>query len=229
MWFRRRREEAIAPEQDDVVPEGATDNRATMAAAIAVIFPALREMGFRRSHGTLNRVTDDGVTHVVNFQLGQRGATAGRFAVNLGVFVPEMVIDPAAMPKPPVKEYECQLRVRLEEIAPGAPGWWPLTTPEATAAAVGPVLEARGLPWLGRLATREDVVRVYEHDGARVLGMAPIAPVEIAFLLAETDRAAAETLLRGYLAEGRRPEHLAWLAPHLAARGFGELLEGQPG
>ena len=49
-------------------------------------------------------------------------------------------------------------------------------------------------------------------------------PLLIAWLLAPTDRAAAEALLAGHLAEELQPTHRAWVEQRLVEAGFGRLI-----
>src|ERR1700761_3958551 len=85
----------------------------------------LKNLGFRKKGRTYNRLVGDNMVHAVNLQMGQfpigdyvipgiRESFYGRFAVNLGVFLPavrklEWDRDPPAV----VQEYECEIRGRL--------------------------------------------------------------------------------------------------------------------
>lgn len=85
----------------------------SLDALQAHLNPWFRQAGFRKHGRTYNRTTTDGLTHVVGFQMGSfdppgtthipglRENLYGRFAVNLGVYVPEVaVITGAARPSP---------------------------------------------------------------------------------------------------------------------------------
>ena len=207
-----------------------------MARVVDAIAPSLKAAGFRKRRHVFNRSLDRGMTQVVNFQMGASqppGAESlplrpnlyGRFTVNLGVFVPEMVIEPALAPGKWVNEYDCQLRQRLGNLMPGGVDlWWSLGDPDEAVVAVRTALVSDGLPWLDRLKTREALVVAYRSDGAKALGMASNAPLLMAWLLAPTDRAAAEALLTGYLAEELQPTHRAWVEQRLIDAGFGQLI-----
>jgi hypothetical protein len=68
----------------------------------AKLRPVLKDYGFRARGRTFNRTTSDGLTQVVNLQMGRfdppgttyvpglRDNLYGKFTVNLGAFVPEV-------------------------------------------------------------------------------------------------------------------------------------------
>lgn len=210
---------------------------ASMTQVVALAVSPLKAAGFRKRRNSFNRPLERGMTHVLNFQMGPfeppgteeippfRVNLHGRFTVNVGVFVPEMVIDEKLAPTTWVNEYDCQLRRRLGELMPAATDlWWSLDDPEEAAKVVGSAISSSALPWLERLATRDRVVDEYRRFGGSALGMTPRAPAEIAWLMAETDRDEAEQILREYLASDLRETHRKALADKLTAKGFGHLL-----
>jgi Domain of unknown function (DUF4304) len=88
--------------------------------------PLLRQTGFKKHGGTYNRTTKDGLTHVIGFQMGAfdppgttyfpglRNNMKGRFAVNLGVYVPEVARNHGGSEaKSVVHDYNCYIRTRL--------------------------------------------------------------------------------------------------------------------
>ncbi len=207
-----------------------------MARVVDAMAPSLNAAGFGKRRHLFNRSLDRGMTQVVHFQMGASqppGAQSlplrpnlyGQFTVNLGVFVPEMVIEPALTPGRWVNGFDCQLRQRLGNLMPaGRDLWWSLGDPDEAVLAVRAALASNGLPWLDRIKTREALLVAYRLDGPSALGMASNAPLLIAWLLAATDRSAAEAMLEGYLAQDLRPEHRAWVEQHLIDAGFGRLI-----
>ncbi len=138
-----------------------------------VIAPVLAGMGFRRGRGrAFRRLAADGsAAQLVEFQLGQR-ALAGRFTVNLGVF---LAADAPGVAAVDAREYHCapHRRSRLGMLAaPRHPRlaamplvgavfgpkdrWWPVGGGPDRAArslsAVRDLLVAHGLPWLQRMS-----------------------------------------------------------------------------
>ena len=136
-----------------------------------IIAPALAHLGFRPGRGrTFRRFSADGTAaEIVNFQLGQR-SLAGRFSVNLGLFLagdaPDVAVNQA-------KEYNCSpaRRSRLGLTAsPRFPRlaalplvglllqprdkWWraePGRIENSLSEALQ-LLLAEGLPWLQRVS-----------------------------------------------------------------------------
>ena len=215
-----------------------TAHAQAMEQIVREIAPTLKAVGFQKSRHRFNRDVESGMVHAVSFQMGPfeppgteeippfRMDMYGKCTVNLGVFVPEMVIDPSNGPKGWVNEYDCQLRQRLGHLltAGSSDVWWSLANPEAAATDVGSVLDEYGLTWLGRLTTRSELLAAYRTDGGTALGMTPRAPVEIAWLLAHSDRPAAESVLREYLDGEMHASHREWLTEMLAANGYGHLV-----
>ena len=211
-----------------------------MEQVVRDLAPTLKAAGFRKSRHRFNRGVESGMVHVVSFQMGPfeppgtdeippfRLDMYGKFTVNLGVFVPEMVIDPFNGPKGWVNEYNCQLRHRLGLLLTAGVSdmWWSLESPEAAAADVASVLDEHGLTWLDRFMTRSDLLTAYRTDGSIALGMTPRAPVEVAWLLAHSDRAGAESVLREYLQGEMHASHREWLTEMLASSGYGHLVGG---
>ena len=77
----------------------------------------LKPLGFRKSGRTYNRTVEDGLVHVVGFQMGEypiggyiipglRKNFYGRFTVNLGVVLPAVIdVESRAKPKTLCPEY----------------------------------------------------------------------------------------------------------------------------
>jgi hypothetical protein len=81
-----------------------------MAAVVADAAPLLKRAGFRKRRHSFNREAEPGIVQVVSFQLGRN--LYRRFTINLGVYVPEMVLDEHERRDGWVNEYNCQLRQR---------------------------------------------------------------------------------------------------------------------
>jgi hypothetical protein len=158
------------------VPTAAVD---AMAAVVRELAPVLKNAGFRKRRHTFDRRLQAGMTHVVDFQMGRfdppgtpelppiRLNLYGRFTVNLGVFVPEMVLGRELGPEEWVPEPECQLRMRLGHLLPsGQDTWWSLDDPPEAVRTVGSALSSFGLPWLDGLASRDALIDAYRDLGA---------------------------------------------------------------
>jgi hypothetical protein len=207
-----------------------------MAAVVTGVAPLLKAAGFRKKRHTFNRSVEPGMVHVVNFQMGSyeppgttdvapfRVSTYGKFTVNLGVYVSEMVIEESLRPKNWVHEYDCQLRMRLGQLF-GEDVWWPLDDPTEATSLVQTGVGTAGLPWLDRFSSRAELVETFWRDGREALGMTPRGPVEVAWLLAETDREVATDILRAYAREDHSPQHREWLEVRLKDAGFGQIVD----
>jgi len=99
--------------------------RDTVKQIVALeITPKARDAGFRKSAFSFCRRRGS-VVHVVNVQLSHGNfADQGAFYVNVGLNFDELrVLDKKPISKVP-KEYECDLRRRLEDLASDAPSKW---------------------------------------------------------------------------------------------------------
>jgi hypothetical protein len=192
-----------------------------MAQIVKALAPVLKHAGFRKRRHSFNRAATDGIVHVVSFQMGPydppgtveipglRPNLYGLFAVNLGVFVPEMSDEPKRR-RNWVNEYDCDLRKRLGELVP--PGrrdlWWSLEQADAAIVDAGAALVEHGLPWLDGLSSRRSVIDRFYLLGWEDLGMAPRAHIDIARLhLAAGDEVAADRELRLHWNDSLSPGH----------------------
>jgi hypothetical protein len=210
-----------------------------MARIVRSLAPTFKQAGFRKRRHSFNRAAEDGIVHVVSFQMGPydppgtteipglRENLYGLFTVNLGVFVPEMQDEPERR-RAWINEYDCHLRKRLGELVP--PGnvdiWWPLTEEDASAQDVKAVLVEHGLPWLEGLANRQSVLDRYYLFGAEALGMPPRARIDIARLhLALGDEEAADRELQLHWNDSLHPGHREHFAEELRELGREYLMD----
>jgi hypothetical protein len=135
----------------------------------------LRPVGFKKGGRTYNRIFDGGIVHVVSFQMGEypigdyvipglRESFYGKFAVNLGVYLPCVFeIEGHPGPKRMHHDYHCEIRDRLGSLAHGGEDeWWDLSeSVEVTAAYICDVLERIGLPFLSQFASYDDVLTYF--------------------------------------------------------------------
>lgn len=200
-------------------------NQDSMEDVLRELAPVLKGAGFRKQRHTFSRRMTEGILHAIRFQLGQPGGSAeGRFAVNLGVFVPEMAFEGIHVLERRIAPEHCHLKLRLEHVVPHETElWWPLHDPEVTAR-LRAELETHGLGWLDRFRTHADLIEEYSRAGWRPLGMGPVGQVRMAWLLSTSDRDASEELIRSFMAERHDPAHLDWLRTLLAMRSLDHLI-----
>lgn len=138
---------------------------------------------------TYNRRTADGLTHVVNFQLGRfdppgtvhipwfRENYYGKFTVNVGVYVPEVhIVEWGKEPKFVAESY-CCIRERLGSLGPEHTDiWWDLQRDNKLFESLGDELRSRlendAFPFLSRFETRDALLKelldpIAKQPGAR--------------------------------------------------------------
>lgn len=138
----------------------------------------LRSIGFKKKGRTYNRIVEDGLIQVVNFQMGEfpignyvipriRESYYGKYTVNLGAFIPcvakREVWYKEKLFRP---EYECQIRERLTILAYGKDSWWSLDTPpQATGETVAKLMSKFGIPFLDRYGSYASILNEYDKNG----------------------------------------------------------------
>jgi len=159
------------------------------------LMPFFEEQGFGVRGRTFNRLTKDGLTQVVNIQMGPsdppgttyvQGLTQsmhGLFTVNLGVFVPEIAaIQIGEEPTTWVREYYCGIRSRL-----GSSGnddiWWHARADDAVISDVLSCLSTDGIPFLNRYATRKKIMSELSNRPDQLGAASHPARIMLAILL----------------------------------------------
>jgi hypothetical protein len=134
-----------------------------MKPVFAAVQPVLKDLGYRRSGSTFNRVIEpDGLVHVVDFHRsgfihvvpGKREVTTpyGGFSVELGVWLPGVSQETVrgdlsdAMDRMPMGSARCHQREGLGHFFPvPCDYWWPVADGEAAQiVAAGPTMEPPG-------------------------------------------------------------------------------------
>jgi|SRR5579871_969307 len=141
--------------------------------------PFLKQHGFRMQARTCNRPTSDGLTHVINFQMGRfdppgtyfipgfRENRYGSFTVNIGVFVPEVAQAQYWIKLPAfAQEVYCCLRMRLGQLGGQTNVWWNLPADERTDADLRERFEQHAFPYFARHETRDALLRELEKGAA---------------------------------------------------------------
>lgn len=111
-------------------------------AIVRSVSPQLKAAGFREKGRAFNRSVEDGLVHVIGFQMGQfpvgnldtyvvpglRENLYGKYAVNLGVHIREVYELTSRTSVPAFcQDYHCEIRARLGTFAnPSSDKWWPL-------------------------------------------------------------------------------------------------------
>jgi hypothetical protein len=145
----------------------------------ASVRPFLKEMGYRARARAFNRTTSDGITQVIEFQLGRfdppgthyvgfRQNFYGKFTVNVGLFVPELhdYIWNGDRKLTFIHEYDCWISERLGCLGPERQDiWWELDSVAQQAADVFHRIERDALPFLSKFETRDAILNLWMKDG----------------------------------------------------------------
>jgi hypothetical protein len=173
----------------------------------AKLRPFLKDQGFRMRARTCNRETAEGLTHVINFQMGRfdppgapeipelRDNLYGMFTVNVGVRVPEINIVTGLPASPFVQEPDCCIRRRLGHLSGSTDVWWRLPASEDIASDLRLRFERYALPFLARFQDRDCVLYELEHQADVTGGPPRISRAIILATRGETD-AARELLMQ---------------------------------
>jgi len=214
-----------------------------MKDVVRSVTPLLKRAGFRKRRHTFNRTPEPGLVHVLNFQMGafnppgpgaeahvapleslEPGYLYGRFTINLGVYVAGMVIEGGETGSW-VNHYNCQFRKRIGGLLTGEDVWWSLEVPDEMASVVETALSLAGLPWLDRFLHTSSIVDAFRSEGCAALGLPPVGPLQIAWLLKDTEPEDAEVLIRSYLSQDLHSGHREGVERQLRAAGLGHLLD----
>lgn len=194
----------------------------------------LQPHGYGKRGRTFRRDAGEGVVQVVNLQMrpfadgapGGAMALVDRFTVNLGIFIPELRPDTAA-DADAVQEYDCALRARIGGLLdPPHDHWWDLPGDAGLGAEIAGVMEAHGLPFLERFATRDAVIAEWIPFSE---GRCPLATARTdvaALLAARGDVAEARALLQELRCrDGMAASAVAWLDAFAAGLGLEPLAD----
>ena len=144
----------------------------------AKLRPFLNEHCFRMQARTANRRTSDGLTQVINFQMGRfdppgtsyipwfRKNLYGKFTVNVGIYVPEVaILRHGSKERSFAPEVECCVRMRLGHLGGElADRWWDLPGNQRTEADLRRRFETDAFPFLARLENRDLLLQEFEAN-----------------------------------------------------------------
>jgi hypothetical protein len=199
--------------------------------------PTLKERGFCVRGRAFNRITSDGLTEVVQLQMGRfdppgttyipglREKLYGKFTVNLGVFVPEVAEQHGGgAPKSFVQEYHCCIRTRLPLLGPGhREFWWDVRADEALTQELVQRLTRDAIPFFKKFETRDAILDQWLAV-PKPLFVGTLPRIVCAIILAERGRSEdARTLLAAQARETLNPGHSAYVRRLGDKLGLGDL------
>ena len=138
---------------------------------------SLKHYEFRKGGRSYNRMREDGVIHVIGFQMGQfpigdyvipgvRESYYGKFAINLGVFLPCVVeVERGPKSKRFFQDYDCQIRSRLRSApAEDKDQWWEIKPPYfERGQEIAALIETTGMPFLDKFTSYRSVLDYFEE------------------------------------------------------------------
>ena len=203
----------------------------------AAIQPLLKSLGFRVRGRTFNRTTQDGLTQVVNMQLGAsdppgtsyipglRENLHGLFTVNLGVYVPEVArLRPGRASSSWIQEYDCCVRSRLGEACGESRDlWWPARFDDGVVTDLRERLHVGGLPFLERFGTRDRILAEWHEQSANAGGGSPPRIVTAIILAERGVIKRARELLSRQARETAHAGHAAYVRNLAERLGIGAL------
>jgi hypothetical protein len=215
--------------------------RSRYAAAVDDIQRSLRPLMKARAYKvrgrTFNRVTEDGLTQVVNLQMGPsdppgttyipgfRENLHGLFTINLGVYVPEVArARSGGEARSWIQAYDCCVRARLGEACGDSKDmWWHAHLDGSVVADISGRLELSGLPFLDRFATRDKILTEWA-DRTENMGASGPPRITMAVILAERgDRDRARELLARQASDRPTPGHADYVRTLAATLGLDPL------
>jgi hypothetical protein len=148
------------------------DYKKTLDEIQKLVHSELKADGFKKKGRTHNKILENGIIQVVNFQMakyefdsvveipGIRTNLYGNFAVNIGVFVPELYQSTFNQePKVFIQEYDCEIRERINEKESGKEYWFSLGTDyQKTAEFIIGKLKSDVDKWFDRFDDRRKIV-----------------------------------------------------------------------
>ena len=197
----------------------------------------LKEWGFRKRGRTFNRTNEDGLTEVINFQMGSFDPPGtyqisgfhinlyGKFTVNVGVFIPEVgAYLLSGKQKDFFQEYDCCIRSRIGLLGPEQKDlWWEVISEELLALDLRQRIERNVLPFFSKFNSRDAIVAEGLKSGENSFFANPPRIVCAIILVERGERPTAHRLLRAQATETRNPGHPEYVRKLAARLGLGEL------
>jgi hypothetical protein len=199
--------------------------------------PTLKEWGFRVRGRTFNRTTPDGLTEVLNLQAGSfdppgttyipglRENLHGKFAVNLGIFVPEVAGCLAGGgPRSFIQEYHCSIRARLRVVGSERKDiWWDTRSDEAMADELLQRFRRDAIPFFEAFDTPDKILSEWQEVAeSPYFGSPP--RIVCAIVLTKRGRVdEARAVPAEQAKETRNPGHPAYVRELVEKLGLGKL------
>ncbi len=191
----------------------------------------LAELGFKRHGRAFNRRKPDCLVDVIHFQMGAfeppgsqpipglRESLYGKFAINLGVYVPEVAAwQTGRQATSAVQDYHCCIRRQLG-ASPDTDRWWPIRIDECLIGEIATLVERDAVPFFAKYGSRDQILSVLGGASANTHEVS-VPRIISAIIFAERGEfESAKELLRAqaYEAQHSHPHHATYVR-QLAAR-----------
>lgn len=138
--------------------------KAILDSAVA---PLLKERGYRRS-GNNWRKKEECITKILNVQLSQfNSADEAKFTINLGAYHEAFHVSRGTVkPANDVKEYDCDIRLRIGRLMGAGDHWWIVAWNKDNAkvrAGVRYNIENVALPWLDAIVGLPSFLQFFQE------------------------------------------------------------------
>ena len=174
-----------------------------------IVHKELKAFGFTKKGRTHNKVVDEGIVHVINFQSGEypvgdnyiipgiRESYYGKFTVNLGVFVNDIYEVTQGQPTENfIPEYICQIRTRLPELTNNNDDWWTVGDNYIQVAnEITNELTTDAFKWFSNFTDREKIIKSLQNKRIKNLYVRT-GKLNAALIQIKIDRDKGEELLR---------------------------------
>jgi hypothetical protein len=201
--------------------------------------PLLRGRGFKVRGRTFNCTTDDGLTQVVNIQMGSsdppgttyipglREDMHGLFTVNLGVYVPEVARHHmGGEARTWIQDYHCCVRARLGETdGEGQHTWWRAQMSDSLVGELGRGLQLHGFPFLDRFSSRDKILSEWHERSENFSAGSPPRIVMAIILVERGHKDRARELLAQQVLEALNPGHPDYVRELAIQLGLGSVDE----
>lgn len=174
-----------------------------------LVHKELKAFGFSKKGRTHNKIVDEGIVHVINFQSGEfpvgdnyaipgvRESYYGKFTINLGVFISDIYeVTQGQTAKDFIPEYICQIRTRLPELTKNNDDWW--TVDDNYIQMANEIIDqliAFAFKWFDNFSDREKIIKNLQNKRIANLYVR-IGKLNAALIQIKTDRIKGEELLR---------------------------------
>ena len=170
----------------------------------------LRNDGFKKKGRTHNKVLDNGIVQIVDFQMGKyefdnaveipglKTNFYGKFTVNIAVFVPELYEKTFNQkPKAFIQEYDCEIRTRINKSTDEQEVWFSLESDyQKTAGLIIDQLKSDVKKWFDRFNNRTKIVT--ELTQAKEIRFSPREKLCGAIIELDIDRKNGERIFIDY-------------------------------